>query len=282
MILSFQLLAKDNVQTGMLDINKIWKSKRAEQYKAYSLNEINKIESIFEALLVNKITTKQLQQLSTFNLQLKQDENLIVISEVREPYMGQGLFVIRKSSSAGVLLQAPHAFHDMKTGNISIKLMNEFEFKAMAINTVNRRYSTVTGEQMNADMAHMRQSLFIAFSQAFVKTVEGGEIIQLHGFNANKRSETRKVDIILSDGTKNYTNHKLIKQQSCIESELKLNVKVYPLDIKLLGGTANSIGRSIRGSGYNRFEHIEMSLPVRKLLNRSREKRKAFIRCVTE
>jgi len=160
--------------------------------------------------------------------------------------------------------------------------MKELKFKAMAINTVNRRYSSATGEKMSADMAHMYQSLFVAFSQAFVKVIEAGEIIQLHGFNADKRSQTRKVDIILSDGTKNYTNHKLIKQQSCIESKLKLNVKVYPQDINLLGGTKNSIGRSIRDAGYNQFEHIEMSLPARKLLNRSAKKRKVFIRCLTE
>jgi len=282
LILSFPLLASDNVQPAKIDINKTWKSKRAEQYEAYSFNEINKIGLIFEALLANKITTKQIQQLSDFNLQLKQNKKIIVISESREPYRGQGLFIIRKSSSAAVLLQAPHAFHDIKTGSISIKLMNELKFKALAVNTVNRRYSSATGEQTTADMAHMRQSLFIAFSQAFVKVIEAGKIIQLHGFNTDKRSQTRNVDIILSNGTKNYTANNLIIQQSCIERELKLNVKVYPMDINRLGGTSNSIGRSIRNSGYNKFEHIEMSLSVRKSLDQSRKKRKAFIGCVTK
>ena len=261
-------------------LKSLWKKKRAQYYQAYSDKELLLAESVFEQLFDNQLTDKMRDQLVSLNLSLVQLNELLIIREDKPPYTGQGMYVIRPGSSDTLLLQAPHSFHDIKTGSIAIKMMRENTIKALAINTVSRRYSSDGGE-LKADMAHLPESLFMSFSRAFANVNEQGRIVQLHGFNADKREQTRQLGLILSNGTR-AAGQALISQSECLGKALSTKSKLFPQHINLLGGTTNSIGRAVRGMGFSGFEHIEMSLPVRQALNHSAQLRHAFMACVNK
>lgn len=265
--------------TVIKQITSLWKEKRANTYQSLTINEMQRAEDVFKKLLRNDISSEVRAQLSALNLSLLQTKGLLIISEINKPYLGLGMFVINPYSQSEDMLQAPHAYHDFKTGKISIKLFVENKLKALAINTVKRFYFSKNGSKISADMANLKTSLFVAFSRAYVSEYMRGRIIQLHGFNANKRSSTRAVDFILSSGTKAYSQ-KLIMQKNCIRHNVSTQSYIYPLDIRVLGGTKNSIGNSVREMGFSGFEHIEVSLPLRKKLNRSIKSRYQLSRCL--
>ncbi len=285
LVLPHQLLAKNELNKSS-SIKSVWKEKRASHYQNYSSKNLKLAESIFEQLLLNQTTEKLRQKLRSLNLTLIETGEFLLISEAQPPYTGQGLYVIRASSAgtpvSPVLLQAPHGYYDLKTGSIAIKIMQENAIRALAVNTVHRRIRYVDKarhtDNKNADMAHLSESLLMAFSRAFAKVVDNGRIIQLHGFNADKRPQTRQLDMIISNGT-SVVSQQLISQKDCIDRALSTSSKIYSLDISILGGEKNRIGQAVRKQDFSGFNHIEMSLPLRKKLNRSARQRRAFSQC---
>lgn len=260
-------------------IKSVWKDKRARYYQPVTVDEMQDAEGVFKKLLRDELNDEVQIQLSKLNLMMLKTADFLIISEIKPPYSGKGVFVIDRRSKYAGLLQAPHAYHDRKTGNISIKLFVENKFKALVINTVNRSSLSKNGEKVSADMAHLKNSLYIAFSRAYVSEYAHGHIVQLHGFNAKKRKATRAFDFILSNGTGTY-NQQLIKQKNCIRQNLSKHSYVYPIDTRVLGGTKNSIGNTVRSMGFSGFQHIEISLPMRKRLNTSAKSRDQFSRCL--
>jgi len=283
-----QFSVTDNLPSSE-SITSLWKKKRANHYVPYTKKQIQLAESIFEQLLLNRLSEKTFSQLRSLKLSLTKVNDLLLVSETLPPYRGQGLYVIRVKAEGDILLQAPHSFHDLKTGNIAIKMMRDNPIRALAMNTVSRKYLTSTGEKYNADMAHLPESLFMAFSRAFTRVHSNGKIVQLHGFNAEKRAQifdednvkTNRLQMILSNGTR-AVDQQLIQQKSCIDQTLSIQSHLYPLDINELGGTTNTIGRAVRQLGFSGFEHIEISLPVRKKLNHSKKMRRGLFECVSQ
>jgi len=282
-----QLSLTENLPSNKSIIS-LWKKKRASHYISYTNKQMQLAESIFEQLLSNSLSEKSLSQLRSLNLSISKVNNLLLVSEDLPPYSGQGIYVFRVKAENEILLQAPHGYHDLKTGKIAIKMMLENSISALAINTVSRKYKTSAGVINHADMAHLPVSLFMAFSRAFAKVYGNGKIIQLHGFNAEKRAQKQSqkntasaLNIIISNGTR-AANQQLILQQTCLDKALSIKTHVYPLDINELGGTKNTIGRAIRQLGFSGFKHIEMSLPVRKKLNRSKKMRRALFECMSQ
>jgi len=261
-------------------IKSMWQEKKSDTYSAYSTDELHLVEGIFIKILHNDITDSIKQQMLKMNLHITQTGKYLIISEANPPYTGQGMYIINIESSSKILLQAPHAFHDLKSGSIAIKLFLENNISALAINSLNRYYTSIKGEKKSADMAHLSNSLYMAFSRAYIKVFNKSRTIQLHGFNADKYPATKPLNFILSNGTRAF-DQSLINQRDCLENKLKLKSHVYALNINILGGTKNSIGHVLRHSSYTGFEHIEMSLPVRKRLNRSSVTRQQFMSCIS-
>ncbi len=278
---SVYAVSKVDVENSKLikSIQSQWKEKRAKLYEPISIYKMQKMDKVFQKLLRDETGDAVQAGLSELNLMLLKTPEFLFISEKKSPFSGQGFFVINRHAVNMNLLQAPHAFHDRKTGNISIKLFVENKLKALAINTANRNSDSQAGNKISADMAHLQNSLFVAFSQAFVNEFSHGRIVQLHGFNANKRKATQGFDFILSQGANSYAQ-RLIHQKECLRHRLSEQSYVYPLDTRVLGGTKNRIGNLVRSLGFTGFEHIEISLPKREQLNRSSKARNQFSRCV--
>ena len=252
------------------ELMEIWTAKHSDQYVTYNESYLEKLGWVFEKLFKEQSGHRLKQQLDELELSAYEADGFLIISESREPYYGQGIYIIRKQSDSTMLLQAPHAFYDLGTASIAIKLMYENDIKALAINTTHRR---------NGDMAHKSNTVFSIFSRVFAKMHHHASVTQLHGFNSEKRQQTRQLDVILSNGTVlNY--HPLLKQSHCIKKTVGLSSRVYPAEISVLGGTRNTIRKVLSLIENTRFEHIELSFRARQLLKKSKKVRYLFSRCV--
>jgi hypothetical protein len=174
----------------------------------------------------------------------------------------------------------PHGMKDYKTGRIGLRLFQEGGFSAGAWNTA-PRYRKGGGARTDWDLAHLEDTFFTAFTRAFARARPAGRLIQVHGFAAEKRDTEAgaSADLIVSPG-----GHALppgfLALARCLEGSLALAVRVYPLEVRELGGTTNVSGRILRSLGHDGFVHLELAYPVRKRLLRDAPLRRDLIRCL--
>lgn len=252
------------------EVSSLWQQKKAENYSVYSAQELSEFENIFKAVLSGKLNQQLKKDLLDLNFTVVESDGLITLVESSPPLRGAGIYIINKDANNDVLIQAPHSFYDRKTAQIASQLMQENNLKALSISSVHRKV---------ADMAHLKDSVFLAFARAFSSMYSAPRIIQLHGFNENKRLQTYSVDFILSNGTAS-RYQKLTRQAECLSRKLRSSTKIYPLNVSVLGGTKNSTGRMLRSMGVSGFEHIEIGSKMRQTLKRSAQKRKLFSQCL--
>ena len=258
-----------------------WQQVRADQYVAPAHSELQESKKLFAELLKGNLSQDLEILFNKINFRLDRyksnAENIIVVRENKPPYQGLGMFIIRLNGN-GIMLQAPHAFKDLHTGQLAIHLMLEGNYSALAINTVPRSYLSA-GIKQEPDMAHMYNTHFISISHAFSDQYPNGQIVQLHGFNSARRPATISTAMIISAGVKK-SDSKVQQQQKCLARTIKGEVKAYPDDINILGGTTNSIGRYLRARGFSAFRHYEMNLPTRKVLLKQKDLRGNFSECI--
>jgi hypothetical protein len=278
-----------NSDNSTVTLYQLWRTYRAEQYIQPSSLNIENAALLFSNLL-NAMThnnVKKLKELiehvdpkAQFDIFDKTilDESFIVVAEKKRVKSGGGFYVFRRDGN-GMMLQAPHAFKDLHSGSLAIKLMQEGNYSGLAINTVPRRYEH-SEEKINADLAHINSSYFLTASLAFARFFPDGQIIQLHGYNSSRRDVTRNTNMIISAGTKRLVSQ-IIRHQSCLIKTLTNAVFVFPKDINVLGGTTNTIGKALRKIGYSGFRHIEMNLSLRKEILTSQIKREFLTECLT-
>ena len=193
---------------------------------------------------------------------------LTLVVEQASQRAGRGFFVLR--AGAPVMLQIPHAFHDELTREIGVSVFKRGRFSAAAWNTVPRQFEQ-NGQVINADMAHLTNTYFIAFSRAFARHYPQGNIVQLHGFDQSKRNSSTAASAaaIISNGS-GRASPLLKKIAVDLQQKTKLNILVYPDDVRELGATTNTVAADLRDIGFTQFTHIEMSRGFRERLKRSR------------
>ena len=138
------------------------------------------------------------------------------------------------------------------------------------------------GNVVNADMAHLPQSYYRAFSQAFAAVFPAGHILQLHGFAKQKRTTSAgaRADIIISSGT-NPPSPVVLATGGCLKQRLTgREVYIYPQDVLELGGVTNTIGHSLRDVGHAGFIHLELSKQLRERMIRQGELRRIVLDCL--
>ncbi len=207
-------------------------------------------------------------------------KDFTVIQESPSNRQGRGFFALRSIKSEQWLLQAPHADSDLYTGKIACRLFLEAPFKAAQWNTVSRK-TAVKDSDEPADMAHLPDTYWQAFTAAFAETYPDGKIIQLHGyeqkFRKSRAGET--TDMILSAGRTDPPQW--VKQTAaCLKSAFPGRVSLYPMDVKELGGTTNRQGELMQQLGHRGFLHIEMSKKMRQQLLDHSETRNLLIKCL--
>jgi len=204
---------------------------------------------------------------------------------------GQGVFWIRANDltdrkrqsdrSPPILLQAPHRFYDRYTGRLVTQLTEMMpSVRASAWNSLHR-YHDKDRKTPDQDLARQDDTLFNLFALEFAHWQPNSHVVQFHGYNHKKRRTVEGTEsrIILSNGTSR-PNDRIIALQRCLAQTFK-GVRLYGHDIDELGATVNITGKRLRQMSYTGFVHIELSLPVRKLLLSSPDHLNAISVCLS-
>ena len=193
-------------------------------------------------------------------------EVLWLVSEPAGKELGRGWYLFRTNRASTLALETPHAKNDVHTGMIGLRLFLAGQTRALATSTITRH---------RADMAHLDDTFFQAFTLAFAATCPTGLVIQLHGFES-RNHDNAHADIIASAGTASPESW-----FSDLVQRLKLNtalvVLAYPHDIKELGGTLNAQGQALHKSGRCGFVHLEITEELRQRMTRDSQLRRAFL-----
>ena len=178
---------------------------------------------------------------------------------------GRGFYLFAQEPDSRTALMIPHGTKDLKTDEIGIKLMSRGEFVGGAFNTV-PRYSASEDQSQNQDMAHTRNTYFVSYTKAFADVFPRGRLVQLHGFAKEKRDTKsgRQADVIVSSGSTIVPQH-VRELSKCLRST-RLDIALYPLEVRELGGTTNVSGNVLQSMGHSGFVHVEMNYQLRKTM----------------
>lgn len=241
--------------------NLLLQSSKGGHYIAPTSEELTKAEALFRQMFRQDESNALKKKWSEIGFEwLTLDENgkeITVLREKEDMKLGRGFYAFQKSGK-GNILEAPHTFSDVNTGEIAAKLFLGYNFPAAAWSTVPRK---------QADMAHLSSSYFMSFSRAFALEMPNHYLIQLHGFAQAKRKSVEAINasMVLSSGSKNQFPE-LLKMAACLKKNVSQEVRIYPTDSSELGATTNSIGKMFRNMNHENFIHIEMSEQMRSTL----------------
>lgn len=198
--------------------------------------------------------------------------NSFVLKEQRDHLRGLGFFLIRADETQPLLIQAPHGFHDTKTGEIAILLFEESNARAVSLNTAHRKH---------LDLAKEKQTLFAQFLEEFLKVEHSAVVLQLHGFEQAKRktAQGQAAEIILSSGTST-PRAELHRVKPALSKYFGNGVMLYSEDVDELGGTKNSQAKAVRNKKDALFIHLELSKSIRERLYSNKEDRAILLRSV--
>lgn len=192
----------------------------------------------------------------------------VAIAEAAADCRGRGVYVIRQGGddTIPVAITAPHRGADIGTGPIAQALLREHRFAAGAWNSAPRNPGTSCAA--GGDVAHAERHYFTAFAEAFARRHPEGRVVQLHGFDADRRDGTDAAgaDVILSDGTRK-PGSRLLDLADCLNHALPgRTIRVFGIDAAELGAETNAQGKALRAAGFSGFTHIEMSKAMRMAL----------------
>lgn len=252
-----------------------------------SHDELAEARLMFELLLAGKKDTKAFARLlGSLGMEMiavtGRNASLAVIREKEERKTGRGFYIINEQTDAPRYLMTPHAFTDIHTGRIAIKLAELGGFTLVALNT-EKRYVTENGVKFNQDLARLSGTYFTALSRAMAKLTTHPEIVQLHGYGQAKRktAEGRETDVIVSSGQR-ILRPAARRLADCLLDAIPCMVRAYPDEVSELGGTTNVTGKIVRKAGQDGFIHVELSKPLRNRLYKDSKLLQEFNRCLTD
>lgn len=201
-------------------------------------------------------------------------QRLLAVVEPPTRQTGGGAFVFRADPSPGppVILQAPHAFHDLGTERIALALLVHGRTwpRALFVNTVHR-YMDIDGQKREreaapADPCHNSGHLFAVATAAALDAEPAAEIVQLHGFGDDGEPGPA---VVVSAGDREAATVRTRQIAERLREALEVPVALFPEDDTRLGATANVQGRLVRDRGGEAtFVHIELAPDLRRRLQR--------------
>lgn len=254
---------------------------RCDQYHAPPSKEIDTAQVLFYQLMSTGISNALIKQWQSLDFTLRQldKSNIWILHESQNRRHGRGFFLFKNNHSGSFVLQAPHSYKDLATGELALLWFKTDQFYAGAWNSVPRRYQ-LAGELINADMAALPASYFTAFTHAVTKISPIHPVIQLHGFSNAKRTTRmgKHANMILSSGSLK-PRPWLLQFQRCLADKLE-RVWLYPTQVTELGGRRNQIGKIVRRYRNAEFIHWEVSATMRKQLLNDADLRTTIGQCI--
>lgn len=200
------------------------------------------------------------------------------LRDLRPTCRGQGFFLVNTKPRKLLILQAPHAFHDLFTGEVAGRLLHP-DVALIGWNSAKRRIGK-GDSAIGADLAKRPDSLLLALTRAAAEHPES-RLIQIHGFGQQHRKtqEGASSAVIVSSGSR-WSSPAVGAVAECLRGTGAGPVRVYPREVDELGATGNIHGRTLRRRGHQGFVHLEFSLQLRKRLRSETALRAAFSECL--
>lgn len=277
--LAFLLIASMHlpVQAQAIDLEACLNRAMTNQiYQAPTPTELTRAEELFERTLQGHWTGTELTSCwASLGFEFREitagEESLWLLSDPEGREGGRGWYLFRADHPSSIALEAPHARNDLHTGIIALRLFLAGQGRVLAASTITRH---------RADVAHLEDTFFHAFTLAFARSCPTGLVVQLHGFAA-RNHPAADGEIVASDGTRSpepwLTD--LVQQ---LQTTTALPALAYPRDTTRLGATGNAQGRALRQTGRCRFLHLELSRELRERLIRDDDLLRAILDCVSE
>jgi len=250
-----------------------WKQ-RGAVYKQPSAQDLASVKKIFVQLLRGTNTASVAADARVLGWQLdsqaRNGQTWHVMAEMPGQASGRGLYAF--SSGGKHAVQAPHVPTDGLTGEILLGYAQDGLPRAMAWNTVPRK---------GGDLAHLDHTYLIAFSRAFAEVHPSERILQLHGFDAERRRtpEAGTAAAIVSAGHTNPSDT-LRAAVRCMRRALEPQTRLYGVNVRELGGTTNSVLHALQRDRFDGFIHVEMNLSLRERLVAGSQERLALFECL--
>ena len=195
---------------------------------------------------------------------------------------GVGAFVVRVGPALNWVVQAPHTFFDVGTLEIAATCFEVLNARALLVNTVRRsnsdeqdmqreeRAELARGGEADSDLAHAPRSFFSTAHATFVQSAASYSTLQIHGFRDELLPQ---VSAVVSAAGTNASAGALARHlQAVLGPEA---VRLYPSQVKKLGGTGNVQAQLSKASG-SAFIHLELSRTLRDRLKADAEYRRTF------
>jgi len=222
-----------------------------------------------------------------------------VLRERDDRLRGAGSYAVRTGAAGprSILLQAPHAYFDRRTGAIAAQIFFAPDARAIDGLFVNsmHRYQTSPGKRERrrsnpSDVCHNPDHLFSVATRASLSSVT--RLVQLHGFGATElaagppagpaggsaddssEAVALEFDAIVSAGD-DRSSAASTAVALAMARGLSVRVGRYPEDTDQLGATTNVQGRICRDAGIE-FVHVELSAALRDRLVDSATSRSAL------
>lgn len=212
-------------------------------------------------------------------------EKLVLLHEHGPNWRGGGGYLFRRGGVklgarggepiAEVIVQAPHSFHDHLTGEIGLDVFEESVARGFFYNTIHR-YRSRRGEKTRdevhpADMARSDGSVFQVMSEHYLTDIEGGAVLQLHGFKSRKLAR-QGIDAVVSGGEESGATALSERVAQALGKRVGARrVALYPRDTDSFGALTNVLGGWCVQHAPGRFVHVEMDLALRERIAREPE-----------
>lgn len=267
-------------------LKSLWPDPKEVVFQATTLHERQVFEELIPALLQaakhgGKLPETAQKLAATVGFEIDDwswyGQTFWTLRERKNARHGAGAYVIRTGEAAEVVLQAPHAYHDLGTGQLGAELFvcapDDYRPRAFLTNTAHRYHGRLHERRSDpdhpADVAHNPDHLFQVATDALVRKLAHARVIQLHGFGP-KESRDEDVSAVVSAGTQNPGEFQR-RVAARLSSVIGDGVRLFPEQTKVLGATQNAQGRLVQAYPQARFVHIELSAPVRHALTKSAE-----------
>ena len=251
-----------------------WKNNEGVDYSASSTAELAATRVLFVRIFRGERGRGLEDQARSAGWRIRTEAqdggDLTVVSEAPDAIRGRGLYAFFNQGRHA--LQAPHVPTDGLTGEILLGYAADRLPRALAWNTVPRG---------RGDMAHLADTEFIEFSRAFATVHPNEKIIQLHGFDVDKRKTAAASSSgAIVSATHRRPSNELRLAVNCLREQVEPATRLYGEDVRELGGTTNTVAKTLRAGGYENFIHVEAALPLRERLLKDGTQRHSFFLCL--
>lgn len=213
-----------------------------------------------------------------------EDGRVWLLSERADENRGAGAVALRVALGVPLVLEVPHSFFDSGTLPLAISVFEQAGALALLVNTLHRggrgpleeRAERARSGESESDVAHREQSFFHQAHLQVGRIWPRARVVQLHGFRDEKVPTAKIVVSAAGTGTDLKPLARAFNDAFGVGT-----AKLYPDEVKRLGGTQNAQARASRDESRD-FVHLEVAGSLRQQLARQPSLRERFARALTQ